>query len=449
MNQMLLENKSPKNWLFIPLIDVIYPIKGKKPKILNSKQHGTSLPYIDIKAFEKQQFRQFTSDPMCPRCFEDDVLIVWDGARSGLSGTRVSGIIGSTLCKLECFEISKKYLYYFLQMNYDEINKNTKGIGIPHVNPSFLFNLNFPLSTLNEQKRIVEKIEELFSKLDHIKTTLEKIKLQTELFKKMFINKMVTKNVFENNNKYRQIPLTKIITSLSQGWSPRCENTSSSNEDEWAVITTTAIQTMKFVDSKNKKLPHHLKSRPKLELKKNDLLITRAGPRTRVGIACLIKNTRKRLILCDKAYRIRFNHNLITPSFFEIVLNSPEIIKELDVIKTGIDDSGLNLTMKKFCDLSIPLPTLEQQKEIVSKIEQGFSYVENIQKTITSTKSQLETLRKSVLKNAFEGRLVSQDQTDEPAEILLQRIKEEKRKYEEKQKLEKQKRKLRRKKNVK
>ena len=76
--------------------------------------------------------------------------------------------------------------------------------------------------------------------------------------------------------------------------------------------------------------------------------------------------------------------------------------------------------------LVIFIPTIEEQEQIVSQIEQGFSLIENSQRIVNSTLQTLEIMRISVLKQAFEGKLVPQDPNDEPASVLLERIKKEK-----------------------
>ena len=68
----------------------------------------------------------------------------------------------------------------------------------------------------------------------------------------------------------------------------------------------------------------------------------------------------------------------------------------------------------------------EEQKEIVSQIEQTFSLIENTTQIVNSTLQKLQTLKMSVLKQAFEGKLVPQDPDDEPASVLLERIKADK-----------------------
>ena len=73
--------------------------------------------------------------------------------------------------------------------------------------------------------------------------------------------------------------------------------------------------------------------------------------------------------------------------------------------------------------LDFAYPSMEEQEQIVSQIEQGFSLIENSQRIVNSTLQTLETMRMSVLKQAFEGKLVPQDPNDEPASILLEKIK--------------------------
>lgn len=76
--------------------------------------------------------------------------------------------------------------------------------------------------------------------------------------------------------------------------------------------------------------------------------------------------------------------------------------------------------------MPIPLPPLPEQHAIVEKIERRFSVIDEMDKVVDHSLSQAERLRQSILKQAFEGRLVPQDRTDEPASVLLERIKAEK-----------------------
>ena len=77
-------------------------------------------------------------------------------------------------------------------------------------------------------------------------------------------------------------------------------------------------------------------------------------------------------------------------------------------------------------NLELFLPLLNEQREIVSQIEHGFSLIENTQQIVNSTLQKLEIMKMSILKQAFEGKLVPQDPNDEHASVLLEQIKKQK-----------------------
>ena len=161
--------------------------------------------------------------------------------------------------------------------------------------------------------------------------------------------------------------------TLHQGWSPQCEPRPAQSDAEWGVLKTTAIQDGVFLPEHNKKLPDGLEPRPRIEVKDGDLIMTCAGPRARCGVACLVKNTRPRLMLSGKMYRFRAATDLVNPTYLEAWLRSPKAQGEIDRMKTGISDSGLNLTHARFRRLTVPVAPRQDQDRIVAKIEELFS----------------------------------------------------------------------------
>jgi type I restriction enzyme, S subunit len=219
--------------------------------------------------------------------------------------------------------------------------------------------------------------------------------------------------------------------NLDQGWSPRCENYPS-KLGEWGVIKTTAIQANSFEEKNNKKLPSNLIPKKQHELLNGDILITRAGPRVRAGVCCLVKNVRPKLINCDKAYRIK---TLITnPEYIVYMLNSPVFAREIEKTKSGISDSGVNLKQDIFLKMPIPICSLEEQTQIVQEIESRLSVTDKVLEAIEENLKKAEALRQSILKKAFEGKLLSKAEIEsckkepdyEPAGKLLDRIKNKK-----------------------
>ena len=281
-----------------------------------------------------------------------------------------------------------------------------------------------PLAPAAEQTRIVEKLEELLSDLDAGVAELKAAQKKLTQYRQSLL-KAAVEGALTTNGLFATSQLGTLVTSIGQGWSPKCEGTSSDDDNIWAVMKTTAIQPLAFDGSHNKVLPSDLAPRRHLELVEGDLLITRAGPRNRVGITCLVKKVKERLILCDKAYRLRVDESRILPAFLELVLNAPHMTAAIDVIKTGINDSGLNLTQDRFFSLAIPLPSISDQRKLIEILELAKADIDRKESAIALALKQSTAQRKNILKAAFSGKLVPQDPNDEPASVLLTRIRAE------------------------
>ena len=195
--------------------------------------------------------------------------------------------------------------------------------------------------------------------------------------------------------------LGKIIFDTEAGKSPKCLNESVNNK-EWGVIKTTAVQDLSFLEAENKILPQDFNVNPIHIVRKNDLLITRAGPVNRVGIACCVKEITKNLILSDKTVRIKYVKNLINPQYLAISLNSKDIKKLLKSKMTGMADSQVNITQENIKATFIPLPPLAEQKIIVEKVDHIMKIIDQLEEQIKHRQKLAEDLMQTVLQEAFE-----------------------------------------------
>jgi restriction endonuclease S subunit len=345
-----------------------------------------------------------------------ELLIGMDGDFHSARWKGEPALLNQRVCKISVDErfYNPKLLQYALPGYLAAINQATSAITVKHLSSRTIEDINLPLPSRGEQERIVEKLEELLSDLDagvaELKVAQRKLAQYRQSLLKAAMDGVAT------------TPLGELATSIGQGWSPRCDKESSDKVDEWAVIKTTAIQPLAFNGAHNKKLPTNLVPREHLELQVGDLLVTRAGPRSRVGITCLVKVARPRLILCDKAYRIRCDEAKIYPAFLELVLNTPHIVNRIDELKTGISDSGLNLTQDRFSTLMIPIPSLAEQLRLVEQLTNQAQSIADQEQAIEHALKQSAAQRKNILKAAFAGQLVRQDPDDEPAGVLLARV---------------------------
>jgi len=271
--------------------------------------------------------------------------------------------------------------------------------------PVFL-RFQIPVAPLPEQRRIVAEIEKQFTRLEAGVAALRRVQANLKRYRAAVLKAACEGRLVPTEAAWPQKQIATAIETMDQGWSPKCESEPSDSDTTWAVIKTTAIQNLRFLEDENKTLPAALKPRAHLELVPGDLLVTRAGPRSRVGVACLVKSTRPRLMLCDKAYRLRCKPEVAHPAFLELVLNAPHIQDEVNKLKTGISDSGVNLTQKRFGEMLVPLPPLAEQTRIVAEVERRLSVVEELESVVTANLQRATRLRQSILQRAFTGNLL-------------------------------------------
>ncbi|MDY0216375.1 MAG: restriction endonuclease subunit S [Bacteroidales bacterium] len=369
--------------------------------VLTTKNLGGDYSDDKVRFISKDKFETLKRSQVNP----GDILVAKIGSigKTGIypKNARIA-IIPANLLK---FTVSKKvnFDYVFYYINSNGLQNRIKNISTATAQPAFnvtkFRKLRIPLPPLPEQLSIVSKIEELFSELDNGIAQLKTAQQQLKVYRQSLLNLLVTGKNLKT--------IDSVIEKLDQGWSPKCLNENSKDEKEWAVIKTSAVQHGHFIEIENKILPPDLKPRVQHELEVGDILITRAGPRVRVGVCCMIRKTRQRLINCDKVYRIKVNTKIISPEYFELILNTPYYQREIEKMKSGISDSGLNLTQVKFLKIEIPIPTLKEQQLIVSELESKLTVCDKIEETISQSLQQAEMLRQSILKKAFEGELVN------------------------------------------
>jgi type I restriction enzyme S subunit len=287
-------------------------------------------------------------------------------------------------------------------------------VNIANISLRGLQTVTISIPPLSEQRRIVAEIEKQFSRLDDATAALERVKAKLKRARAAVLQYSVA-SVGDSRS------IGSVVSSLDQGWSPRCERTPAAI-GEWGVIKTTAIQPGLFLQNENKRLPGALGVRRHLELNRGDILVTRAGPRGRVGVACLVRDIRARLMNCDKVYRLHANESEVRPEYLELVLNTPRCVDQIDKLKTGISDSGVNLTQAAFLELRIPVPRIVEQPRIVAEVDRRLSVLDAVASLVDTNLARCARLRQSILKMAFEGRLVPQDPNDEPASVLFERL---------------------------
>ena len=245
---------------------------------------------------------------------------------------------------------------------------------------------------------------------------------------------------FEIPNGWEWCRLRDIILGTNAGKSPNCEKRPKKSE-EWGVLTTTSIQENAFLSNENKVLPKHYVIIPEHCVRYGDILITRAGPVNRTGIVCMVENNCDKLILSDKTVRIDYMHDYCNPKFLVFVLNSSAIHELVMSATVGMAASQVNVSQGSIQNTLIPFPPSKEQQRIINKLEALLPQIEkynNAQNKLDElNKTVKDIIKKSVLQEAIQGKLVSQLEEEGTAKELLEQIKAEKQRLVKEGKLKK------------
>ena len=182
---------------------------------------------------------------------------------------------------------------------------------------------------------------------------------------------------FELPDSWEWIRLSAILTSTDAGKSPQCENRHRTI-GEWGVIKTTAIQDGYFLAEENKVLPLDFNLQESMVVHHGDLLITRAGPRNRTGVICVVDGEPENLILSDKTVRLSYLRNFVNPHYVMTALSSPAMQYFVVDAMTGMASSQVNISQEKMKTFLLPLPPLNEQQRIVDEVSKIFGRIDKL-----------------------------------------------------------------------
>jgi len=447
-------NELPKGWVLTKIGDVIsnVPLTGKKVK-QSAYQATGEYPVIDQgQAFiggytDKEEFKISSDTPLI--IFGDHTKVF-----KYIDFQFVAGADGVKVIKPEEIFYPKLF-YYFAQA----IPLPEKGYArhFQWLEKSFI-----PLPPLPEQHRIVAKIEELFTRLDAGVETLKKIKAQLKRYRQavlryafegkltqqwreahkgelepasVLLERIKEQRKKEAKGKFKELPPvdTSELPKLPEGWMwARVGNVSKmiqygtsekAGEDSNGipVIRMGNILDGKIVLDELKYFPKEWPQLGDFILQDGDVLFNRTNSMELVGKTAVYKNYHPKAVFASYLIRVRLEENSYSPELLSFFINSFYGRKYISsVVSQQVGQANVNGT--KLSLMPIPLIPLPEQHKIVEEIEGRFSIADNIEKVVDQSLKQAERLRQSILKRAFEGKLVPQDPTDEPAVKLLERI---------------------------
>ena len=332
---------------------------------------------------------------------EGDLLVSLTGnvGRVGLiPGDMLPAALNQRVCclRLKKDNIDLKYLFLYLRRKdfVRECIKASKGVAQLNLSTKWLENYEIPLPSLSEQKRIVDKIEELFSELDSAIETLKKTKEQLAVYRQS-----VLKESFEDLQQETSLDQC-IVEKPRNGYSEKGVD----YETKYRNLTLTATTSGFFKEDCFKYIDINIDDDSYLWVKKNDILIQRANTLEYVGTSVVYTGEDNKYVYPDLIMKCRAKPEFF-PHFLVYQLQSLNCRKYFREHATGTAGSMPKINQKVVCSAPIKIANKNIQQKIVQNINAQFKACESIEKTVNEALIQADAMRQSILKKAFEGGL--------------------------------------------
>lgn len=342
------------------------------------------------------------------------------------------GIINQALMRvrLNSSVVYQIFEYYFSKILIQNITDESNGTAIKNIPPfKVLKQMPFPLPPLPEQKRIVNRIESLFAKLDEAKEKIQQVLDGAEMRKAAILHKAFTGELTKNWRKENGI-----------------------SEDSWVEYTLQSVCTMKITDGTHKTPTYsdkengvvflsakditsgeinwentkyitselHKELYSRLAPQINDILLAKNGT---TGVAALVKEDKVFDIYVTLAL-LRPNVEIVIPEYLLNIINSPLCKVQFNENLTGIGVPNLHLRDIK--DVKIKVPSISEQEIISDKVEMLLANEGMVTKNCLKQIEVIDTMKKSIIAKAFRGELGTNNPTEDSALNLLKEVLQDK-----------------------
>ncbi|WP_207865148.1 restriction endonuclease subunit S [Pseudomonas sp. 58(2021)] len=324
-------------------------------------------------------------------------------------------------------DIDPSYAFYYLKSIRQLADSLGTGTTFKEISGATAKTLPFRLAPTVEQTRIAAKLDELLAKVDTLKARIDGIPALLKRFRHSVFAVAVSGHLTEkwrlslNTSKplaswknCKIGDISSLVTSGSRGWADYYS-------DSGAIfIRSQDINTdeLEISDTAFVKLPDSSEGK-RTRVQYQDILLTITG--ANVGKVARVKQQIPEAYVSQHVALVRLYKPEYAP-FIELFLkdigSGRGILLDLAY---GGGKPGLNLSNIR--DLLLPLPPIDEQIEIIRRVEQLFAFADQLEAKVTKAQSRIDLLTQSILAKAFRGKLVPQDLNDEPASVLLERIK--------------------------
>ncbi|MFN4887405.1 MAG: restriction endonuclease subunit S [Pseudanabaena sp.] len=361
---------------------------------------------------------------------DGDILVSWSATLDAFIWDRGDAWLNQHIYRVLPHEkiVEKYFLFFLLKREIANLigTEHLHGSTMKHINRGPFLSHEVALPPLNEQRRIVDKLDRIGDRQRSARNELSHIPKLIARYKQAVLaaacsGKLTEDFRLSNSLSISSISLSEVCNSISDGdhqAPPRSETgipfitISAINDGSLSLNKATRFVPKSYFESLSKI------RKPEID----DILFTVTGS---IGIPVIV-DTDEPFVFQRHIAILKANKNIILAKYLLYALGSDQIQKQALNVATGT--AQLTIPLGGLRNFQIQLPSLEEQKEIVRRVEKMFAKIDKMEEEYQKAAKLCDRLEQATLAKAFRGELVPQDPNDEPASVLLEQVKKEKEK---------------------
>lgn len=426
----------PENWVWVRLGAIAEIVTGGTPSKKHPEYYGGNFPFYKPSDLDQGRLTYDASEYLSEEGKNVSRIIPKNSTAVCCIGS--IGKCGYLMCEGTTNQqinsaipkINSLCLYYYLctENFVQDLLSMASATTIAIVNKSKMESCAFPLPPLSEQQRIVERIEELFAKLDEAKERLQEVADSFAVRKAAILHKAFTGELtkqwrWENgvsDESWEEITWGSFIEKIEAGKNWNALGRPPKN-GEFGVVKVSAVTWGEFLEDESKTCTEESQWNEEKRISVGDFLFSRANTIQLVGNCVIVKDVKRKLMLSDKILRFSLSERVY--DFFALwYTRTSSYRKQIESVASGNQDGMRNISQNNMKMIIFPLPTLPEQHEIVRLIDDLLARERAAQQAAEQALASIDLMKKSILARAFRGELGTNKASEASALELLKQV---------------------------
>ena len=426
----------PENWVWVRLGAIAEIVTGGTPSKKHPEYYGGNFPFYKPSDLDQGRLTYDASEYLSEEGKNVSRIITKNSTAVCCIGS--IGKCGYLMCEGTTNQqinsaipkINSLCLYYYLctENFVQDLLSMASATTIAIVNKSKMESCAFPLPPLSEQQRIVERIEELFAKLDEAKERLQEVADSFAVRKAAILHKAFTGELtkqwrWENgvsDESWEEITWGSFIEKIEAGKNWNALGRPPKN-GEFGVVKVSAVTWGEFLEDESKTCTEESQWNEEKRISVGDFLFSRANTIQLVGNCVIVKDVKRKLMLSDKILRFSLSERVY--DFFALwYTRTSSYRKQIESVASGNQDGMRNISQNNMKMIIFPLPTLPEQHEIVRLIDDLLARERAAQQAAEQALASIDLMKKSILARAFRGELGTNKASEASALELLKQV---------------------------